>query len=276
MYSLFHNAGHRIGCPAILKQRQPSQPPAEIRPIAAPLIAECHLEQNWKGTLMVIVKTVKSYCNDCLQTTNHDLVGQRERVWINEDDEGVPVFEEKMVYELVQCRGCENVSLKRTYSNSSDQTIDVDYFPPAVSRRRPRWFSDLGFMAFAGPKAEIRGLLSEIYSAMFSGNMRLALMGTRTVVDVALTDKLGDVGGFEKKLDDARAKGWITSLQRKVLAAVIDAGSAAAHRSHKPEKKQMELVLDVVEHLIQLLYILEKNADEISKEIPGRAPKKTK
>jgi len=131
-------------------------------------------------------------------------------------------------------------------------------------------------MAFAGPKAEIRGLLSEIYSAMFSGNMRLALMGTRTVVDVALTDKLGDVGGFEKKLDDARAKGWITSLQRKVLAAVIDAGSAAAHRSHKPEKKQMELVLDVVEHLIQLLYILEKNADEISKEIPGRAPKKTK
>jgi len=125
-----------------------------------------------------------------------------------------------------------------------------------------------------GPKMQIRDLLNEIYSALFSGNNRLVMMGARTVADIALTDKLGDIGGFAQKLDEAEKKGWITPAHRKVLAAAIDAGNAAAHRGYRPDKDQLDLVLDIVEHLIQLLYVLESNAKDLAKKTPQRGGSK--
>jgi hypothetical protein len=192
------------------------------------------------------------------------------------DEEGVPLYDERMVYELLQCRGCENVSLRRTYTHSGIGDSDVDHFPPSVSRRRPTWFQSLGFLAFGGPKYEIRSLLHEVYSATFSGNRRLALMGARAILDVELTDKLGDVGGFEQKLTTAVEKAWITPKHLAVLTATVDAGNAAAHRSYNPEKEQLDLVLDVVEHVIQLLYILEQHGEQIAKQTPKRGTVKKK
>lgn len=217
--------------------------------------------------------TTKSYCNDCLRETHHHLIDSRRRVWQDTDSEGRPHAEEVMLYEFLQCRGCENVSLRRTYSASFMEEAEVDYFPPAVSRRMPSWLSGVKLFALGGAKMEIRWLLKEVYSALFSGNNRLALMGARAVVDVALTDKLGDIGGFAQKLDEARDKQWITPAHHKVLAAAIDAGNAASHRAYNPDKKQLELVLDVVEHLVQLLYVLEGDADQIAKKTPPRPGK---
>lgn len=217
---------------------------------------------------------IKSYCNECLQETNHDLIDSRHRNWLHTDDEGVPHAEEAMQYEFVQCRGCECVSLRRTYTSTfSEDGPEIDYFPPAVSRRTPEWMSGLRMFALGGPKNEVRQLLKEVYSAMFSGNSRLALMGARAVVDIALTDKLGDIGGFEQKLNEALEQKWITPAQHKVLKSAVDAGNAASHRAYHPEKKQLGLVLDVVEHLVQLLYVLERDGEEIAKKTPPRSGK---
>lgn len=221
-------------------------------------------------------ETIKSYCNDCLQITNHDLIANRHRTWDITATDGIPVDVESMDYDFLQCCGCENVSLRRTYRCPPGYDEErIDYFPPAVSRRKPKWLSELlSFVDYKEPKMQIRELMSEVYSALFSGNNRLVMMGARTIVDIALTDKLGDIGGFANKLDEAERKGWITPSHRKVLATAIDAGSAAAHRGYRPEKKHLDLVLDIVEHVIQLLYVLEANAETLAKQTPKRGTKK--
>jgi Domain of unknown function (DUF4145) len=213
--------------------------------------------------------TIKAHCNDCLSETNHDVIARRKREWIDRDDQGNPVFGETMIYELVQCRGCENISLKRTYWRSDEEGRKVDYFPPAVSRRKPKWGEGFGWI-FGRAQTEISTLFDEVYSAMFSGNNRLALMGVRAIIDVALTDKLGDIGGFAQKLGEAKAKGWITESHFKVLNIVVDAGNAASHRAYNPKIEQLNLILDVVENLIQYLYVIEEHAEEIAKETPAR------
>lgn len=98
-------------------------------------------------------------------------------------------------------------------------------------------------------------------------------MGTRAIVDVVLTDKLGDAGGFGQKLKKAKDEGWITESHFKVLDAAIEAGNAAAHRAYKPDIKQLNLVLDIVEHLIQSLHVLEASAQRISAKTPPRPPR---
>jgi hypothetical protein len=179
---------------------------------------------------------------------------------------------ERAVYQLVRCRGCENVSLQRTCTISGSPEEEVDYFPPAVSRRTPIWISDLSWL-FDDTKHQLRELFREVYSAVHSGNYRLAMMGTRAIVDVALTDKLGDIGGFEKKLKVPSENGWISIAQLRPLSAAVEAGNAASHRAYKPDENQLNLVLDVVENFIHLLYVQEENAIAITKKTPTRQRK---
>jgi Domain of unknown function (DUF4145) len=217
--------------------------------------------------------TTKSYCNRCRQHTAHDLIAQRTLNIEERDEDGVPMYQELNVYDFVQCRGCESVSMRCCTSGPWSNGGEIKYFPPAALRRLPDWLMTTVFLVLKGPKQEIRSLLVEVYSAMFSGNSRLALIGARTIVDVALTDKLGDIGGFSQKLEQARDQGWITPAQHKVLEVTVEAGSAAAHRAHCPDKRQLELVLDVTEHLIQQLYVLEEHANEIAEKTPPRKPR---
>ena len=214
-------------------------------------------------------KIVESHCNRCLRITKHDLGKALEEEWVEHAEDGAVMYWETILYELLQCRGCGHVSMRRTYRCSGMPEADIDYFPPAVSRRSPEWLGGLAFI-FDEIMVTLRELFAEVYSAVYSGNSRLALMGCRTILDVALTDKLGDVRGFGKKLEEACNKNWITKAQTRILGAAIGIGSAVSHRAFKPTPKQLESVLNIVENTIQLLYVLEPTAEKLAKQTPKR------
>lgn len=213
-------------------------------------------------------KIIKSHCNACLADTNHDVIAEHEREETTEF-RGETHFVESDFYQLVTCRGCDNVTLRVT-SRVAGGEPEVSYFPPAISRKQPKWLSFPRWPLLGSPHRELRELFREVYSTLHCGNNRLALMGTRAIVDLALTDKLGDIGGFDRKLLVARGKGWIGDVQHKTLAAAVEAGNAASHRAYKPESEQLNLVLDIVEHLIELLYVLERSAGKLAQETPAR------
>jgi len=100
----------------------------------------------------------------------------------------------------------------------------------------------------------------------------LAVMGARALIDVVIADKIGDVGSFEKKLDMLEERKFVSSLNRVQLAAALDAGSAAIHRGHKPSPETVGQVLDIVENIVEAVYVLPKTAEQVSKETPPRQP----
>ena len=112
-------------------------------------------------------------------------------------------------------------------------------------------------------------LLEEIYSALHADNRRLATMGARTLLDMVMTDKVTDVGRFDQKLD-ALEKEFITKKQREFLEAALDVGNAASHRGHRPTAKQLDQVMDIVENVIQQIYVLPSAAAELKKSTPPR------
>jgi hypothetical protein len=69
---------------------------------------------------------------------------------------------------------------------------DVRYFPPAVVRDLPKWRSKLSL--------EMREVLEEIYRPIDAQSWRLPMMGARTLVDLMVLEKIGDVGTFKEKL----------------------------------------------------------------------------
>jgi len=139
---------------------------------------------------------------------------------------------------------------------------DVSYFPPRVSRAKPRWFDDL-------PR-EYTDLLSEIYSALHADSRSLAMMGLRTIIDLFAVEKIGDAGSFSQKLESLKSAGHISERQRDYLDAALEAGHAAAHRGHRPSPKEVSAVADIVEHLLQS-EILPAMAESLRKTIPKRS-----
>jgi hypothetical protein len=117
---------------------------------------------------------------------------------------------------------------------------------------------------------KVSGLLREVYNALHSGGLCLAVMGARTLVDMVIIEKVGDAGTFEAKLAELERQGFIGAKNREILAAALDAGNATAHRGHKFASKEVHQVMDIVENLLQAIYVLERAAQKLKTATPPR------
>lgn len=210
-------------------------------------------------------KVTRAPCRHCLRETKHIVIGLR-----NTSDEaeveGFGHIDWSDSYEMLECAGCETVCLRQTHCFSEEPEPKVTYYPPAVSRRMPLW-------RYKSPH-RIADLMGEVYMALHNDSRSLALMGARTIVDLLLVDKVGDTGTFGSKLQMLEAQGFVGKQSIAILEAALDAGSAAAHRAFKPTTEQLNQVMDIVENLLQSVYVLEKSAAEIRKATPKRPGKK--
>ncbi len=183
----------------------------------------------------------RSWCNECLQETNHSVLGTGEKTVHAPDD---PDLWWSGSYEMVQCCGCDEVSLRlREFCSEDDEGGKTTIWPPRKTRRPPSWVYDL--------PASLVNLIQEVYSAHAADARALVAMGTRAIIDEVANDKVGDVGTFEEKLDALVDKELISSHQKKILVPALDAGSAASHRGYRPSPDIVEHLLDIAEHLLQ-------------------------
>lgn len=194
-------------------------------------------------------KIVQAHCNKCGQETKHEVVMERK----HNASEMVDPYQSIEVswsttYSMLECRGCEEVSLRRTEWFSEDDPMDgpnpSTYFPPRVSRRKPAWVDRL-----AMPDEYVE-LLDEIYLALHADSRRLAAMGARALIDAYITRCVGDQGDFAKELKKLVEENHIREAQREIVAAAVDAGNASAHRGHCPSVNDISAVIDIVENLI--------------------------
>lgn len=94
------------------------------------------------------------------------------------------------------------------------------------------------------------------------------------MVDMVVSDKVGDVGNFRKKLESLQINGYISAQHEEVLFAVLDSGSAAAHRGYAASAYDLNAVMDAVENLLQAVYVLPKMAKRLQASTPPRKPSK--
>jgi uncharacterized protein YutE (UPF0331/DUF86 family) len=117
--------------------------------------------------------------------------------------------------------------------------------------------------------------MQEVYRSLDANNKRLPMMGARTLVDMLIVDKVGDVGTFDEKLKKLEHLGVISSQNRELLNAALDVGHAAAHRGHAPKSDEVNAVMDIVENLLHVVYILPEMAERLKKTTPQRHTKNT-
>jgi hypothetical protein len=163
---------------------------------------------------------------------------------------------------MFECCGCKSVVVKRTHMFSEWDDPEVSFFPPPASRIKPDWYHKIPH--------KMQPILSEIYNSLDADTRALPLMGARALLDMVMVDKVGDAGSFVGKLKELESQGFISQKNREVLEAALDAGHAAAHRGYVPELADVHSVMDIVENLLQAIYVLDKVAEKLRKITPAR------
>ena len=185
---------------------------------------------------------LKSHCNHCRQETSHVAVFEKQNE-VSADIESVGEIYWVTTHRLLECCGCQDISLsKAVYFSEADDT-QTHFYPPRVSRHKPAWHGEL--------PTDYEQLLAEVYSSLHADNRRLAMMGARALVDLFILRKVGDLGDFSKGMDALEKEVFISVKDRLIVKAAIEAGHAAAHRAYRPTAISLERLMDILENIIQ-------------------------
>jgi hypothetical protein len=212
--------------------------------------------------------TVKIHCNGCGRETRHAVRCTHTAVVDDFIEEAEATAEEAITFEILQCLGCDELSARQTAEHEAYGTAIPRFYPPRISRRTPQWKVKL--------PDTIAAVVDEVYRALQADSPRLATIGARTIVDLVILDKVGDLGSFREKLAELEKQGYVGRRNREFVAMALEAGSAAAHRGVAPAVADLNHVMDIVESLLESVYVLEDAADRLRQTTPPRPPRSGK
>lgn len=211
-------------------------------------------------------------CRTCQRETSHWPVCSG-RVEKNSVQTGDCTYSWR-ISSSMRCRDCDTITfLIDTFeghtAGGDPYIVKSEYFPPLLFRIRPSWLEEL--------PEDYRGILNEVHIALDNSLFRLASAGTRTAIDRLIIDKIGDVGGFEKKVEELVSKSIIDDEEQEFLLALIDAGSASIHRNFNPDEDSIKHMMDILEKIFFKVCIelkekqaLREKAEALRKKTPKR------
>ncbi|MEE4211301.1 MAG: DUF4145 domain-containing protein [Parvularcula sp.] len=223
----------------------------------------------------------KAHCNICGGVRSHFIVFEHKEDWREEitDDPRDDITGTDR-YELLKCAGCGHVVFRHSATHSQNYDDDgklkevITYSPPKQVRKKLSLLSTVaGGIQFV-MKDVMSDLLDEIYIALHSECPRIAAMGIRALIEHVIIDKVGDQGRFTDNLAEFEKKGFISSSEKAILDTALEVGHASIHRDHKPELDVLNSCLDIVEALINRLYLWPLQAESIKRTIPVRNRKR--
>ena len=217
--------------------------------------------------------TRKFVCRDCQLETGHRSIARGQVRGSEKKLEGSE--SSFQTFEVVQCNDCGvttyciDTNIHPGAMIGDSYTESTEYIPPIPLRIKPEWYSYL--------TENYQAILDEVYMALNNALFFLSSTGTRTALDQLLIEKIGDIGDFKTKVKKLVANKIIDETESDMLLAVIDAGSASAHRSYRPDNDQINHMMDILEAIFYKLVVepekkkeLKKKAAELRKSTPKR------
>lgn len=208
----------------------------------------------------------KLHCNLCMGIRHHSVLHD-VIIEHTEDDNEEYFYQEGCNYILAACDGCGDISLYMERWSSTQPDNEFTQWPPKRSRREPKWLIDLLLSENIDNPYKF-GFLKEVYIALENNTIRLAVIGIRALLEQVMIESVGDQKSFTNNLKAFLDAGFISRVQKEAIEPVIEAGHASMHRGFKATKSEVEAILDVVENVIESIYISKQKVSKM--QIPRR------
>jgi len=210
------------------------------------------------------MNTTQSNCRSCSKATNHDVLFETshaaDKAWYNE----------LHTWQVLKCRGCDTVGFRYRFDDYDDVTelasgdtrhaVTYKRYPQSVAGHHPLDYQ------FAIPK-----LIKEVYqqslSAYAANATILAGIGLRATIEAVCTQLKVTGASLEKRIDALAKSGHISITDKRRLHAIRFLGNDAAHEVRQPKLQELKVALEIVEHLIKSVFILEHKAKDLDVQV---------
>jgi hypothetical protein len=197
-------------------------------------------------------------CVKCLGKTNHKVLTSVDIR--GEETDGHWSIQWCDDYQIVECGGCKSKSFRNVSSNSEDMIqiseTECDYqelellYPSRIETRKT-----LEVEEHYLPN-KVRGIYKETLTALNNNSPILAGIGLRALIETICKEKEAEGRNLFEKIDDLVIKQVLTPAGSTILHKIRTLGNNAAHEVKPHSEKQLGLALDVVEHILNDVYIL--------------------
>ncbi|MDB5361647.1 MAG: hypothetical protein JWO51_2944 [Rhodospirillales bacterium] len=202
-------------------------------------------------------ESVVSACKSCGPRINHDEIHSHH-------ESGDDSYHCSTYYRIIRCKGCGAVSFlyefldfEQAYHNSEGEfeyDTKIENYPRFIQGHKEIdgiWF--------------VPNIVSEIYTqsliAIRESASILAGIGLRSTIEAICNERKIPGRNLEIRISKLAASGLISKKDADRLHAIRFMGNDAAHDIKGATSNQLNVALKIVEHLMQTIYVLEKEAD---------------
>ncbi len=195
----------------------------------------------------------KALCEVCKIEQRHTVEASARSRWDHEEFSGITEF------EVIRCLNCDALSFRKEASDSEGYYYDheaeeytselsVSLFPNRTAGR----FKIEGYWSLP---PEVRATYDELILAMNGEQPILAGLGVRILIEMICKEQSAGGKNLFAKIDDLKSKGVLTNAGADILHKLRSMGNDSAHEAKPSSAKQLTLAMDVVENLLQSVYI---------------------
>jgi hypothetical protein len=202
----------------------------------------------------------KDYCPECCLQTNHDILFTEKIISDPSDD-----FHWSIQFEVIRCKGCDNIQFRHIYGDESMFDGDENggivyyderkYFPGSI-------IGHSGIKNFYEIPTKIRIVYLETLEALKANCYLLAAVGLRAVIEAVSIDQKIAGKNLEQKINNLSKNRLITDNDANRLHGIRFLGNDSVHEMEVPNEAKLSIALNIVEHLINNLYLIDIEANK--------------
>lgn len=206
---------------------------------------------------------VKVACTQCAGVANHEILKSVEEAGWEKIGPDYDIHW-GATKQIIKCCGCDTISFRSLSGNSEDvgpggEGIEHEYLYPSRTEGR-QCLSDDHLLP-----TDLERVYRETVSALNNKQPVLAGMGIRAIIENVSKEKNASGGDLFNKINDLVTKGVLTQDGADILHRLRVLGNSAAHEVKAHQPVELNLAMDVVEHLLQAVYILPFHASRTFK-----------
>lgn len=230
---------------------------------------------------------MKILCSICKTLTNHETLFKKETT-VDDNENQISFYDS---WEVIQCKGCEDISFRQTSSNSDAYDEETGESYETIKIYPFRGEDLLPLKSFYNAPLKVRAIYRETIDAFNNGLYLLCAGGLRATIESICTAEGILKGPVEKtkpdgskkieqskdlmgKINGLHEKGIIAKKQSDILHEHRYLGNDALHSLEAPTKNALKIAIEIVEHTIDSLYELENKAGELTWQRIKRENKK--
>lgn len=206
------------------------------------------------------LQVVRTDCRTCKSITRNEVLYEHIEETDPED------YHERDTWQIVRCLGCHTTGFRhrnddydQVWEDSDGEvrhTVSMTVYPRVVRNHS-------GLKATYWLPALIRKVYRQTLSAYSDTAYVLASIGLRATIEAVCNHLEISGSNLEKRIDQLFKTGHVSNSDKKRLHAIRFLGNDAAHEVKEPRESDLRVALEIVEHLLNSVFILEKKSKSL-------------